>query len=213
MKMNDRQLKFLLSSQILRMFYHFRDIARQEDAWVLRTRCSRMLVPDKTKPGKSLQPSHVINKILSQTKQISINVCNKTLASANPGLFLVCQLTLPCQGKAIVFRHYTCAMFARTQPVSTGYHCSESMFPLAITSSLCQDCNLFLYVLFVLETWWNVSQAAGLFHTGSPVNADNTASISKASFNRRRRMNAESRQIPQKLATRLKFAYCILKVS
>jgi len=28
-----------------------------------------------------------------------------------------------------------------------------------------------------------------------------------ASFNRRRRMKAESRQIPQKLATRLKFAY------
>jgi len=30
-----------------------------------------------------------------------------------------------------------------------------------------------------------------------------------ASFNHRRRMKAESRQIPQKLATRLKFVYCI----
>jgi len=30
-----------------------------------------------------------------------------------------------------------------------------------------------------------------------------------ASFNRRRRMKAESRQIPQKLAARLKFVYCV----
>jgi len=29
-----------------------------------------------------------------------------------------------------------------------------------------------------------------------------------ASFNRRRRMKAESRQIPQKLAARLKYVYC-----
>jgi len=33
-----------------------------------------------------------------------------------------------------------------------------------------------------------------------------------ASFNRRKRMKAESRQIPQKLATRLKFAYCFTEL-
>jgi len=31
-----------------------------------------------------------------------------------------------------------------------------------------------------------------------------------ASFNRHRRMKAENMQIPQKLATRLKFAYCAI---
>jgi len=33
-----------------------------------------------------------------------------------------------------------------------------------------------------------------------------------ASFNRRRRMKAESRQIPQKLAARLKFVCCLSQV-
>jgi len=33
-----------------------------------------------------------------------------------------------------------------------------------------------------------------------------------ASFNRRRRMKAESRQIPQKLAARLKFVCCVRSV-
>jgi len=33
-----------------------------------------------------------------------------------------------------------------------------------------------------------------------------------ASFNRRRRMKAESRQIPQKLAVRLKCVYCLCSV-
>jgi len=31
-----------------------------------------------------------------------------------------------------------------------------------------------------------------------------------ASFNRRRKIKAESRQIPQKFAARLKFAYCYI---
>jgi len=34
-------------------------------------------------------------------------------------------------------------------------------------------------------------------------------SYTLASFNRRRRMKAESRQIPQKLAAKLKFVYCL----